>query len=1068
MSQHDSNPSANHDLCKKCGFCFYGPEGVNSPSVFVEGAYFDPDLNEMVLGIPPKDKTPEGGWIVYIGEAMDETSEVGGLLSDRSFLRVFSTLVDLGVAHRVWYHPAVKCRPLVKGKIPDPVDPMKRIDAVKEPTKFNITLFRKCWHFIWPDIYKVEPAAIIVGGYEGAKMIVDDGRLLEMLEKRYSIDVAYPDGTRRVDAYPVVNTSRVWQDKDLRFPDYVRQLKKIFYKIDNPFSYDFVDVDGWTDFVYGLTPEIVEEWFDNVRKNKSKPLSWDVESTSVDTLWTKEFKLGIFSFDHPANEKPLIVLTKDYAFVDQVYKKHCKDPTRSTEELLAACIGSVEKVLTDPTIQKLGHNTLYDESAVSCAYGWTVRGFYADTLILAFLLNAAAQGGRKLNDLIRGYLPGMPEYWLHMDKFREENPSVGYNYCLYPPDLVIPYAAWDTKTVSLIFNYLTNELAEKRNTGFGGYFSVSTPEGAKEVKTYSLFDYAFRARRIHYLMCGYMERIGQKADSSRLGKVAAVYADQRDGYMKELKAYPEVREFEWMWLAKCYKEGSANRKKIEANLNAVRLMLAAERGVDPESMPTLEWERDKDDLLKYDGYRPEMSWASPTQASKFFFEFLGYTPVRYTDSDNPSTDEGSLVELAAAHDSEIIRKLLSFREVQKFMSSFIDPMMDKHNSTIRYDGLVHAQFKPSGIRTGRLSAQNPNLQQLPRDGEIRKLYCSRFKDGWMFQRDYSGLEVRVLACLSRDERLVDDFLNGRDPHFRTQSYFFGESADKHNKNQRSICKQVLFGRIYGQTDFGLYELLRGNNTMSPYTGEPVTLEECKRLNEMIDKLYPGVAEWVNGAHMQAIQRHHVCSPFGFVRPLPAMASWDRYLTGIREKDRSYDFGLLKSDIRKSMRQAQNTPIQSAASDITVYSAWWAKKQMEKEGLKSLVCCLVHDSIWVDVVDDHELPEVTRIVGDVMDHTNEWLPELLPGFDTSWMVVPIIGETELGFNTKETYIVSEEPSSYHPERRLMLDITPGDILIPEDCEKFTGAIKLDNGKLKVPFEGNQKILRNALNSKRNAF
>lgn len=305
---------------------------------------------------------------------------------------------------------------------------------------------------------------------------------------------------------------------------------------------------------------------------------------------------------------------------------------------------------------------------------------------------------------------------------------------------------------------------------------------------------------------------------------------------------------------------------------------------------------------------------------------------------------------------------------------------------------------------------SPNVQAFPRDGMVKRLYPSRYTTdttrGWIVQRDYSGLEVRVLALMSRDETLLEAFKTGKDPHFRTQEYFFKDKADKHNKTQRSVCKQCLFGRIYGQGDHGLYALLRKNRVMSPTTGQPITIEECQVFNLAIDELYPGVAEWVALAHSQATQKCWTCSPFGFTIPLPTLGFYERY-----KKEKFIRGSQLASQVGQALRQAQNYPIQSCASDITSFSAYQIMRELKKRKLRSCLILIVHDAIYVDCPEE-EVLEVAAIMKDAMDNLPSWIGQILPGYNADWIDIPIIGEQETGINAKDALPAVVEPSFAH--------------------------------------------------------
>jgi DNA polymerase I-like protein with 3'-5' exonuclease and polymerase domains/uracil-DNA glycosylase len=339
----------------------------------------------------------------------------------------------------------------------------------------------------------------------------------------------------------------------------------------------------------------------------------------------------------------------------------------------------------------------------------------------------------------------------------------------------------------------------------------------------------------------------------------------------------------------------------------------------------------------------------------------------------------------------------------------------------------------------------PNVQALPRTGLVKRLYNSRFKDGWILQRDYSGLEVRVLALFSREPALLEAFRKKGDPHFKTQQHFFNNVADKKNKTQRSVCKRCLFGRIYGQGDQGLMELLRKERVMSPTTGEPITLEECSNFNKMIDNLYPQVCDWVQLAHAQAVQKCFTCSAFGFTVPLAAMTHYDRWKRdkkkGIRDAETSRRIGA-------ALRYSQNYCIQSTASDITTFAAYQIIRMLKSRKLRALLVLVVHDAIYVDCPPE-EVTEVSAIMHDVMDNLPDWIDQVLPGYDPSWIDIPIVGEGEIGINAIDAFGCAEEPTllNYTDDTQLLLNVPkyPEDDARSEQIKRMFGDAKTINWK-----------------------
>lgn len=312
-------------------------------------------------------------------------------------------------------------------------------------------------------------------------------------------------------------------------------------------------------------------------------------------------------------------------------------------------------------------------------------------------------------------------------------------------------------------------------------------------------------------------------------------------------------------------------------------------------------------------------------------------------------------------------------------------------------------FYPLGVQS------RPNVTAIPKTGTVKHLYRPHWPSGWIITRDYSGIEVRIMAMLSRCPKLLGILREGGDVHFNTQLHFFGAGADAKNKVQRSICKQTLFGNIYGQGDQGLFDLLRDARVMSPATGKPITLEECHDFNQLLYEAYPGVGEWIKQAHVSGIVRQCAGSGFGFIRRLHALSSWEyskrvKRVVDYEDIKAHPDYRRVTSAVSKDLRRAQNAPVQSTAGDLTTFSALRIQETIERRGMgeRAFVCSVIHDDIWVSSRDTQDVPEILGIMENVMDNPHKWMPKVLPGFDASWLeLVPIFGECELGVSPKDT-------------------------------------------------------------------
>lgn len=921
-------------------------------------------------------------YVLVVGDPPDEVADREGIIHGEDLSMIEAAATKIGFLDQLWYTPGVRCRPAKTGK--------------RNEGRLSKPEIKRCWNkHILPVVRKNPPRAVIGAGAVGTFATMGRMDAMQLEKQWYMNDLGMVYGIRSVETL-LLNFSKENQKT------YLAALRFAFEHRRDDISFDI-------DFVVGKTLEEVQAWFEPVlaymAENegvlKVSPLSWDTETSSVSALWKKKgtFKVALWSFDHPsAVGGPLLIPTPDYI----------ADPLGTVEA--ARIMGWLKGVMEDRKVRKVGHNLQYDENAVFQQYGWKVQGFMADTLIMDFLLNSEEKR-HALDLLCCRYLPEVPRYWEPLDDWKAGLPGEvdNYGYTRVPSEILYPYAAWDTLVVSRIFEIHMQTIEARSVPGdnqIGGWFVMS--QEPPDVTTLTAEEYCLHGRRIHHLLCTHLERVGTHIDHELVGIVRKHYSEERERARKTLEEDPDVARFEDEYLP----------NNISKSATAYK-----------------QW--------KKFGTRMTINWASVPQVKSFFINFLNLEVLKRTKSKEPSLD-AEVIDQYAGMGVGSAKALGGFRKADKFMTSFLDPLEPGPKTVLHEDGFIHPGYKSAGTATGRLACGGGyNMQAMPRDGAIKKIFNSRYRDGWIVTRDYSGIEVRILAIVSRDPTLCEAFRSGKDVHFVTQQFFFREKADAKNKTQRSICKRALFGRLYGQGDKGLFDLLTGEGVISVDTGKPITLEECKAFNNLIDQLYPGVAAWVQLAHEQGLGYKFACSIFGFYRPLPGAMLFDRqqelkrkygfeelryaaegvdrdgnkfiYNPDTKEevKKASRDYRKISAAVAEAQRHSQNTGIQSSASDLTVFAAYIIQKRLEALDPRCVVFDVIHDDIWVDCPTAELVPEVVAIQRDVMDNPRDWLPELLPGFNCDWMDVPIIGECELGISPKDALGCYEEPSRGHP-------------------------------------------------------
>jgi len=298
--------------------------------------------------------------------------------------------------------------------------------------------------------------------------------------------------------------------------------------------------------------------------------------------------------------------------------------------------------------------------------------------------------------------------------------------------------------------------------------------------------------------------------------------------------------------------------------------------------------------------------------------------ARVTKSKQFSTNEEILQRLTSKH--PIIEKVLEYRGLKKLLSTYVDALpllVDKKT------GRIHTSYNQAVAATGRLSSNNPNLQNIPvrdeRGREIRKAFVP--EEGHLFfSADYSQIELRLMAHLSKDEGMITDFLSGNDIHAATASKIFGVAINDVTREMRSRAKTANFGIIYGISSFGLSERLNiGRN-------------EAKELIDGYFSSYPGVKIYMDESIKRARENGFVTTMFGRKRYLPDIQSQNQVVRGNAE------------------RNAINAPIQGSAADIIKLAMINIDRRLKNEKFRSGMILQVHD----ELIFEAEISELEKL------------------------------------------------------------------------------------------------------------
>ncbi|MFD1362231.1 DNA polymerase I [Lentibacillus salinarum] len=326
---------------------------------------------------------------------------------------------------------------------------------------------------------------------------------------------------------------------------------------------------------------------------------------------------------------------------------------------------------------------------------------------------------------------------------------------------------------------------------------------------------------------------------------------------------------------------------------------------------------------------------SPKQLGPILFEKLGLPVIKKTKT-GYSTAAGVLEQLQNEHD--IIPKLLLYRQLGKLQSTYIaglQKVVDKDTHKI------HTRFNQALTQTGRLSSVEPNLQNIPirlEEGrKIRQAFVPSQNDWIMFAADYSQIELRVLAHIAGDEKLVEAFTNNLDIHTRTAMDVFHVDRDDVTANMRRQAKAVNFGIVYGISDFGLSQSLG------------ITRKEAKQFIERYFESYPDVKAYMDDIVQEAKHQGYVTTLMKRRRYLPE-------ITSRNFNQRSF-----------AERTAMNTPIQGSAADIIKKAMIDLHETLKEEKLEARMLLQVHDELILEAPKE-EIEQLKDIVPATMENT----------------------------------------------------------------------------------------------------
>ena len=391
--------------------------------------------------------------------------------------------------------------------------------------------------------------------------------------------------------------------------------------------------------------------------------------------------------------------------------------------------------------------------------------------------------------------------------------------------------------------------------------------------------------------------------------------------------------------------GAANTQKLfdEIEVPLLRVLANMELegiNLDIDFLNKLSEELDNDikslETKIYEKAGEEFNIASPRQLGVILFEKLKLVDKpKKTKTGQYSTAEDVLSYLAKDH--EIIQNILDFRGLSKLKSTYVDALPTQ---VLEHTGRVHTDYMQTVAATGRLSSNNPNLQNIPirteRGRQVRKAFIPRNEDYTLMAADYSQIELRIIAALSEEETMIEAFKNGEDIHASTASKVFNVPISEVTREQRSNAKTVNFGIIYGVSAFGL-----SNQTN-------LSRSESKELIDTYYATYPKLRNYIQDQVDFARDNGYVQTVLNRRRYLKDINSRNAVVRGAAE------------------RNAVNAPIQGSAADIIKIAMIKIHKKLQEGNYKTKMLLQVHDELVFDVYKP-ELDPIKSLVKSEMEN-----------------------------------------------------------------------------------------------------
>jgi DNA polymerase-1 len=527
--------------------------------------------------------------------------------------------------------------------------------------------------------------------------------------------------------------------------------------------------------------------------------------------------------------------------------------------------------------EKVGHNLKFDIQ-VLLANKIRIKGPFFDTLPAIALINENIKD-KTLDALTLRYLD-LGEYWKPLDEFKEaylkkhKMKIAEFKYSMIPYEILCVYAQGDADATHRLYIKFKKELTRQGLIKFYNKYTLPTLQLITQVE--------FRGIRVN------RKKLKKLIKKYRLKVVDSRQSIQNS---KSVKKYQKIR---YSYASRTFEEKWKKSKTLRSRFPDVQAYIKTR-------IKDKDWQ-----------FNPQ----SPKQLREMLFDMMKLPVIKYTDTKQPSTDAEVLNILANNHQVAIAQKIVAHRKLTKFLSTYLESVYEKS----ALDGRIHPSYLQHRAVTGRLSSENPNFQNIPRDAkEFKK--CFIVDPGMIIVKaDLAQAEFRCWAHYSNDKKMIADIESGMDIHRKMASKVFGVPEDEVTKDQRTAAKNCVFGLMYG----------RGSKAIAAQYG--ISVEDADEVRTLFFKDYPMAALWLDKQVAHAEEKQFVKTWMGRIRRLPEIASDDHMIKAEAE------------------RQAKNSPIQGLASDMNNHFMVMNMKLAKEQNIRCYPFGTIHDANLIQVAE----------------------------------------------------------------------------------------------------------------------